>query len=100
MTDWLLQRGVAVNHGDNAGVTPVMISAQGGSAQLLSVLLEHGADLHACSAAGCNALHFASCSGKTRPTITRTKCTIVSGPIRDPMKCAVVCRETFEAGFP
>lgn len=64
LTDWLLKRGAAVDHADTAGVTPLMIAAEGASAQLLSVLLEHGANLHACSAAGCNALHLASCSGE------------------------------------
>ena len=69
MADWLLKRGAAVNHEDSAGVTPIMVAPQSGSAQLLSILLEHGADLHACSADGCNALHFASCSGEpSRPS--------------------------------
>lgn len=39
----MLEAGVAVNHVDNEGVTPLFYAVRSGSAQVVKLLIQHGA---------------------------------------------------------
>lgn len=63
MAKWLLQQGHAVDPVGGAGITPLMVAAEANAPEVVSLLLEHGADSSAVSQAGCTSLHYAASAG-------------------------------------
>ncbi len=64
----LLLSGANVNTRDAEGFTPLMVAANWGNTELVQLLLEAGADVHATTHTGTNALHSLACAEITHTT--------------------------------
>lgn len=68
--DGLLPRCIPVDIGDNNGATPLMCAATRGEEQLVTKLIEYGADVTASNSAGITALHTVAAAGQKPEMIT------------------------------
>ena len=66
LRDLLDTRTGAARVSDSQGVTPLMLAARGGQAQMVNLLLERDSDIHATSAHGCTAFSIACEEGFVR----------------------------------